>query len=148
MKIRTSSWHYRLMQMWCFAQPKTLCSYFWMSVWSILLAPLLVIMAIVLLAIMAYPVWLHFISDAFGLGVVSFALWAFTLETVRRIYRDELRLLRWYTKGNPGWFLRLDAFWNKSLFHGVHIEKPESITIAGEYMRASKRKICPLIEYE
>ena len=38
MRISTGSWHSRLMDFWDFDHPWNLCSYFWKTVWTVLLS--------------------------------------------------------------------------------------------------------------
>lgn len=149
MKIRKSSWHYRLQRVWGFAEPKNLCAYFWKTVWSALLFPLLLAGAVGVLTVMAYPVWLHFASGHyFPLGLASFLLWVCAGGFAREMYKDELRYYRLHQDARDAHeFFSPIKSWNKPLLPNVHVERPQSINVAAEFIRAKKQKVCPLLDY-
>lgn len=131
LKVSKNSWHYRYMvDLLSFDQPKTLCGYWWKLVWALISAPsvALVFIAVALFGLyvglffLTLPVSQFFIDGVTnGIRLLSLVLWTFVFLAIIKHY---------------------NLFWYRA---EVKERKPN---IAVEYIKAKKRKICPLIEYE
>ena len=73
MKVRTSSWHYKIVDLFDFgSDPKSLCSYFWRVVGNSLLALILGVLLIVFLPFWGPIIGTWFVlTKIFGEGRVS-----------------------------------------------------------------------------
>jgi hypothetical protein len=127
MKIKKSSWHYRMHRMFNggFGPGyKSLCTYFWGTVGTTLLVGVaLPVSSVIILGLMLAPFVYLFTGNLEIIGAV-----------VAGSFLDIIALFgfwAWYRHTHPSTKLR--------------VEKEPSLVV--EYLKAKKRKVCPLIEY-
>lgn len=157
MKVNKNSWHYKLMDYWdykvidqlLYGNNVTLCQYFWNVVGAILQSGGFAIMIVVAIAlflalffgIVIAPI--NYLLTAYfgvpelmeGLGVVTiFIFWVF-LPLAGGIEE----YLRGNIKGIPDWM--------RSTSKEI-VKKEKKPNLAWEYIKAKKRKVCPLIQLE
>lgn len=157
MKVNKNSWHYKLMDYWDYKViyrlrcgfNVTLCQYFWNVVGAILQSVGFAAMIVVAIALFLALVFgiviapINYLLTAYfgvpelmeGLGVVSiFIFWVFL-----PLIAGCEEYLRGNIKGIPDW-MRLAP---KEI-----VKKEKKPNLAWEYIKAKKRKVCPLIQLE
>lgn len=131
LKIRRTSWHYRLWKLGrqAHTKPRDLCRYFWHLLIVKLLLPL-VGAAFVLLGIgsLIYVIWGHPLESAMiVVGILlAVALVVGLVLLIRKLYERHLRLVKERSKLPP--------------------EPEPEPSVLFTYLAARKKKLCPLIE--
>lgn len=129
MKVRTDSWHYRMIRFWGWRPSPSLCGYFWQAVFASLSAfgmgSMLSLMAgTVLYAFVVSPIavyfsyFIHVPTDMLGRGLFILAF-ELSIALVTSI----------------------------GVYLGGRRRKPGRPALVGEYLRAKKEKVCPTIEF-
>lgn len=159
MKLSKKSWHYRLNMWYTWSVPKNLCSYFWRTVWYLLILPITLILFIprgILWLFSKKRSWDGFIEEyllvlttntALGLlfcMIIMFWHWAPS-------ERDPWGVI--FTLGCVGWVILtlagivwvVEILQERSRSKGREEKKP---SLLREYLRAKKNKYCPKIEWE
>lgn len=129
MKVSKKSWHYRWMKKIGFHPPSNLCAYFWTTVWSILVFPVIAAVALVAATLLLAPFWTLFFDNwgwqqaASVIGVVEIILLSVVLTfTISDRWGEE-----------------------RHEKYGYYGRKPDSML--KQWFKAKKQKVCPLIEY-
>lgn len=127
MKVKTSSWHYRLWRAGresSRSQPRDLCRYFW----HLFLVKILLPLALVGFALL-------------GLGALALAIWGNPAETGIIIGGLALIVIVVLAVALAGRKYSQRPMKSKKK---VEVEKEPSVLL--QYLSARKRKLCPLIE--
>ncbi len=122
MRIKKSSWHYKLNMLGDHTQSKTLCTYFWCSIFKILGLTFIFSFASLILYSIGMTTYDYWTSLFFGMitVILLFILFSACLPSL------VIHFLRKISK--------------KPL-------ETQCSNIAMEYIKAKKRKVCPIIEY-
>ena len=133
MKINKSSWHYRYMK-WVDEKhgglygfpPKNLCQYFWMFVWALLKIPLLFVITGLIVGGFLYVLLLGFAWPFYtfeGLLIPQFISFVCVCIAMIGLLSNFI-------------YMRSE-------------ESPDSVcSLAVNYLKAKKQKVCPIIKYE
>jgi hypothetical protein len=139
MKVRTTSWHYRL---WRFgretpSQPRDLCRYFWHLV-LIKIIPPIILVSLALLGIgsLAWVIWGHPLEA----GLVVF----FTVLIIALIF-GIFFLIRWLVPKLKD-RRRQKRIERQRIVSTSPPLPPKDPNPFWEFLKARKRKMCPLIE--
>lgn len=125
MEIERSSWHYRLCDSWGFMNPEpyTLCEYFWRIVGTLAVS------------FCSFSVILFASGPLLGWIAVFFLGWN--------------ALIPFVVLPTVAWLLVGTVFGSAALYSWLKGWSPEStaIGIAFSYVRAAKRRVCPLVYF-
>lgn len=137
MKIRKSSWHYRLarkMGTISNYEPYSLCVYFWKVVLACCIPPMMAIAGTIVFLLLTSPIWWLFFErspgDVYVVGFVA-SIDIVLLLSVWREYRKELRFqgrIKPRVLKKPTWLV-------------------ETRDLVVARLKAGKNKVCPLIEF-
>jgi len=132
MKINKKSWHYRWMQKIGFRHPTNLCAYFWKTVWSTLVFPVVAIGALFATIVVTAPFWSLFIDNgdiqsfAAAVGVIEILFLILALGIQFRDRWDEEEFAKYGYGGKPR----------------------ESSDLFRLWLKAKHDKVCPYLEFE
>lgn len=157
MKVNKNSWHYKLMDYWdyevidqlLYGNNVTLCQYFWNVVGAILQSVAFAAMIVVAIAVFVFLAFaiiiapINYLLTAYfgvpelmeGLGVVTIFIFWVLLPLAGGIEE----YMRGNIKGIPDWM---------RLVPKEIVKKEKKPNLAWEYIKAKKRKVCPLIQLE
>lgn len=130
MKIKTNAWHARFIRAtWCEMfdadMPRSLCSYFWILVFSTVFSVLLSALALALSPI---------------LGPVLGAVWLYGRWEE---WKKEQQAREYEAAKREG---RLDEY--NAKYFGKKEKKRKKPGLLRSFIKAKKQKVCPLIQYE
>lgn len=135
MKVKTGSWHYKLIDHMDWFHPRSLCSYFWKTVLAMILAPvraITVIFVVVSMAVVATSPFWWWATDIFDWFVMAIIVGA--LEVAALIYvLIEVVHERHYDEIQEGTRER---------------KQHKQPSLLAAWISAKHRKICPFIEFE
>ena len=124
-KIDTNKWYHRWTVDWWVHMPQSICAYFWKVVGTLFLkfsfGIFSIIVPFVTGCVLLYPILQIWFGTDIFLAILSSLLWIFVGNVSLYEYR------KFKKAENPE-------------IYNQH-------TIIGEYIKAKKNKICPLIEY-
>lgn len=133
MQIKTSSWHYRLIQFWQLGVPEGLCQYIRKVILAILLFPMAVMGLVVLAVAIAFTLMSMVAPLITEVSIVLFiAGWTVALCTATHVGAYKR------AQGTQG-------FWTRDLFKRNQGCVEPNIFI--QYLKAKKEKVCPKVEY-
>lgn len=138
MKVSTKSWLYRQANWFNWDISNSLCVYFWQVVWAVLFRWLIL------------PVFVVLIT-AFILGVLPVAFGS-GLQFLLQLQLGSTEIQKYLWSLGLGYAVLIlilsftSAYWYwKECIRKDKPKKPENLVIA--YIKAKKRKICPIIEF-
>lgn len=138
MKFSKDSWHFKLNSRVSHRPYSgiSLCGYFWETVFSILkvftAVLFLLLMSVVVITLLSYPISQYVTGPNAAIAFLSFTAWVLCLLGVLKRYREH---------DKP----------DVTLFTLPHISVPpvpKGLSLATQYIKAKKRKICPFIDFE
>lgn len=142
MKIKQSSWHFGLVSSFFtsieYEHNVSLCKYFWMLVFSILVSAVLgVFLCFILTAFitfLTYPIWQFVLGSNIVVGFSSLLVWIVFGKALQEEFGDST------------------ANWNINVLPHVYTgrtnKKVKEPNVLIEYLKAKKNKVCPLLEIE
>ena len=137
MKIKQSSWHYRLLEAFSRYPSRSLCGYFWQVVSTLLLyVPVTILFIGALVGILGFmflmPIFSFFgIFDISSGGYIGLLLWAFVLFA--------------YLEEKYSVITNLHEKWEDRSIRKEYKEKDPNIFF--EWLKAKKSKVCPMLEF-
>lgn len=142
MKVSTQSWHYRLADSISdqISPSKNLCVYFWQVIWGFILWFILL------------PIFVTLVGGLILFGIPS-VIGKFTMDLFEFIPKGSDWIVFFWSLG-VGYLALLIMFLLMGVFvYYKEIVKPSRTKIVKEdnlfvaYVKAKKRKICPIIEF-
>lgn len=135
MKIKRTSWHYRLLDFFSMQVPGNLCTYFWKVFFTGVLGALIFFVAI--------PCVIFTAVSPFVLGVLYFLVGSAPGSIIMIIGTAAIIVAAVFGFIFGGvWSVE----WVKD--HPVSFSKAGEPSVVVEYIKAKHRKICPILEFQ
>lgn len=133
MQIKTSSWHYRLIQFWQLGVPEGLCQYIRKVILAILLFPMSAVGFVFFAVLGAFTLMSMIVPIATEVSPLLF-IFGWTVALCAAVHIGAYKR----AQGTQG-------FWTRDLFKRNQGCVEPNIFI--QYLKAKKEKVCPKVEY-
>jgi hypothetical protein len=148
MEISKKSWHYKLGNIFFDADAygMSLCKYFWLVIGACAIIAIICFASCLLFLLLMMPVWINFnfiynifipnFQFHFAVSIICFSVWVIVLLSIKWIIQTD------YPEHKLN---RVILKIPKIKTSNIKIKKPN---IFIEYLKAKKRKICPILEFK
>ena len=154
MKLSKKSWHYKLNMWYTEGVPRSLCPYFWRTVWYIVTLPITIVLfipwGIVLLITGDRENIVEEYPRALAMDILLGAAFCMIAIFWHLNPKEGDPWVVVWVLGLTSWLLLVIILivYIGSLFEKRVQKKEKKPNILGEYLKARKNKYCPIIEWE
>ena len=139
MKIKQSSWHYRAIEYFNIEHSNSLCCYFWQTLFAILFLPVCIGTFFIAVAMVLLLASIGLVTLPLEvLGVISLVDSSLRITSIFGLFAYGAALFYVFEKGKKAFFRYL---------RDADEEAPINESLFVAYIKAKKRKVCPIIEY-